>query len=505
MFAAPLSPSLLLFSPLPLLFPRSLPQTLYSLLKRHDRLLTQSDDRSSRDVGRQDSGRALVVEARASGARTMEELSAVGEQVFAAECILKKRFRKGKPEYLVKWRGWSNKHSSWEPEENILDARLFLAFYRREQREAAANSHKKPRGRPRKSLLSPPAERPSKMPLRTTLQHRLPDMPVGITGCRPPPTKAARREQPENRPVLGHKRRLRHPERDETQGNLVRRAERKRKRAAAKLVGQMERRHSGIDKGEGRVRGGGENPHDIMGSLISGLKNYVNIRSLKKSKKKRRHMESALTKLPFGAMHSSLAGLPLRKSSGSGRMQGPTMWGSPSRPPLPRPAAVPPSSMSTSALHRLAEAASDRLALSNRILPPSVARHSGVLPMKVSTGARPGDIVSSAKDGRGETNGEREEVRKSIATAPCPAEPKVHPTKKTIRQQAMSQPTTEDESPSDGDWGTESGTSGSRLHWTPMRTLLQHVFVTDVTAHLVTVTVKESPTSVGFFSVSRET
>lgn len=65
---------------------------------------------------------------------SMEELSSVGEQVFAAECILSKRLRKvraarpapsrrlppvwltapllspqGKLEYLVKWRGWSSK------------------------------------------------------------------------------------------------------------------------------------------------------------------------------------------------------------------------------------------------------------------------------------------------------------------------------------------------------------------------------------------------------------
>lgn len=37
--------------------------------------------------------------------------------------------------------------------------------------------------------------------------------------------------------------------------------------------------------------------------------------------------------------------------------------------------------------------------------------------------------------------------------------------------------------------------------WKPTRSLIEHVFVTDVTANLVTVTVKESPTSVGFFSI----
>uniref|UniRef100_A0A671KY01 Chromobox protein homolog 8-like n=1 Tax=Sinocyclocheilus anshuiensis TaxID=1608454 RepID=A0A671KY01_9TELE len=53
------------------------------------------------------------------------ELSAVGERVFAAESIIKRRIRRGRMEYLVKWKGWSPKYSTWEPEENILDSRLF--------------------------------------------------------------------------------------------------------------------------------------------------------------------------------------------------------------------------------------------------------------------------------------------------------------------------------------------------------------------------------------------
>uniref|UniRef100_A0A8C6SMG9 Chromobox homolog 7b n=1 Tax=Neogobius melanostomus TaxID=47308 RepID=A0A8C6SMG9_9GOBI len=52
------------------------------------------------------------------------ELSAIGEQVFAVESILKKRVRKGNVEYLLKWKGWPPKYSTWEPEEHILDQRL---------------------------------------------------------------------------------------------------------------------------------------------------------------------------------------------------------------------------------------------------------------------------------------------------------------------------------------------------------------------------------------------
>jgi len=52
----------------------------------------------------------------------------MGEMVFAAEKINKKRIKNGKVEYLVKWKGWSPKYSTWEPEENILDPRLIKIF-----------------------------------------------------------------------------------------------------------------------------------------------------------------------------------------------------------------------------------------------------------------------------------------------------------------------------------------------------------------------------------------
>ncbi|MCI4375947.1 hypothetical protein PGIGA_G00115500 [Pangasianodon gigas] len=63
------------------------------------------------------------------------ELPAAGEQVFAVESIEKRRVRKGRFEYLVKWRGWSPKYNTWEPEENILDPRLLVAFQHREREE----------------------------------------------------------------------------------------------------------------------------------------------------------------------------------------------------------------------------------------------------------------------------------------------------------------------------------------------------------------------------------
>ncbi|XP_054460466.1 E3 SUMO-protein ligase CBX4-like [Anoplopoma fimbria] len=79
------------------------------------------------------------------------ELPAAGEHVFAVESIEKKRSRKGRFEYLVKWRGWSPKYNTWEPEENILDPRLLDAFQDRERHEQLMGYRK--RGPKPKHLL----------------------------------------------------------------------------------------------------------------------------------------------------------------------------------------------------------------------------------------------------------------------------------------------------------------------------------------------------------------
>lgn len=90
------------------------------------------------------------------------ELSAVGERVFAAESIIKRRIRRGRMEYLVKWKGWSPKYSTWEPEENILDSRLFVAFEERE-RERELFGPKKRGPKPKTFLLKAQAKAKAKL------------------------------------------------------------------------------------------------------------------------------------------------------------------------------------------------------------------------------------------------------------------------------------------------------------------------------------------------------
>ncbi|XP_061567521.1 chromobox homolog 7a [Cololabis saira] len=80
------------------------------------------------------------------------ELSSIGDQVFAVESITKKRIRKGNVEYLLKWQGWPQKYSTWEPEDNILDPRLVLA-YEESQEKLRALAYRKKGLRPRRLLL----------------------------------------------------------------------------------------------------------------------------------------------------------------------------------------------------------------------------------------------------------------------------------------------------------------------------------------------------------------
>jgi len=86
----------------------------------------------------------------------------LGDQVFAAEAITKKRFKKGKTEYLVKWKGWSPRYSTWEPEENILDPRLIQQFTQKEADRIAESSGNPGAKRGRKPKVEKEKEQPKR-------------------------------------------------------------------------------------------------------------------------------------------------------------------------------------------------------------------------------------------------------------------------------------------------------------------------------------------------------
>ncbi|KAI1713470.1 chromo (CHRromatin organization MOdifier) domain-containing protein [Ditylenchus destructor] len=80
-----------------------------------------------------------------------------GDQVYAAERLLNKRTRRGKSEYLVKWKGWSTKYNTWEPVENILDERLIQEFDERQPEKTGTK--RKTAASPKEPASSTPAKR----------------------------------------------------------------------------------------------------------------------------------------------------------------------------------------------------------------------------------------------------------------------------------------------------------------------------------------------------------
>ena len=65
---------------------------------------------------------------------TLEDEVEPMDNVYAAEEIVKQRFRNGQPEFLIKWLGFPSSHNTWEKLENILDRRLLTQFYKRHPR-----------------------------------------------------------------------------------------------------------------------------------------------------------------------------------------------------------------------------------------------------------------------------------------------------------------------------------------------------------------------------------
>lgn len=64
----------------------------------------------------------------------MEQPTAGTERIYRADFIKKRRVRKGRVEYLVKWKGYQNKDCTWEPAKNILDRTLIREYDQRRGR-----------------------------------------------------------------------------------------------------------------------------------------------------------------------------------------------------------------------------------------------------------------------------------------------------------------------------------------------------------------------------------
>lgn len=441
-------------------------------------------------------------------------------QVFDAECILSKRPRKGKFEYLVKWRGWSSKHNSWEPEENILDPRLLAAFHKREQERELLfqKKGKRPRGRPRKIQppLSPvPADARSssssglssscsssedeERPKKTSRSHHR-NLPVPQKRPQillksdhkssrkrgrkplPPDLKALRQTKSRPPPPLSSSGLSVRPHRDLasvkkplapasfTYTGLSRSRDDGHSSApsfsqsGAPKAGAVSSMWPGPPPGRSLSLSSSQSPHKTNAAAQSKSKEPP------KSEAKRSESSGAL-KMGFGTA-SVQRGLAAHKQQNNGA----------------KPASGQSQALSLRALNlqNLQENSQQRL------------RSAG----------------NAAKDGR--TSNERQRIEQNRNAS-----------------ELSEGESDEDDSSSDSDHSLTLGGAGvtaaganaakaqllfpvegrpslgahidsdsdtEESNWRPSRNVLEHVFVTDVTANFITVTVKESPTSVGFFS-----
>ncbi|XP_063222035.1 polycomb group protein Pc [Bacillus rossius redtenbacheri] len=116
----------------------------------------------------------------------------IGDRVYAAERIMKKRVRRGRVEFFVKWKGWSQKHSTWEPEENILDGRLIEIFEQSQRGDQGAH-HGRRAGRRRE------ASRFTRSEAQQQQQSSLPEVEEATTSGAPyldPPDTEDESSQP---------------------------------------------------------------------------------------------------------------------------------------------------------------------------------------------------------------------------------------------------------------------------------------------------------------------
>uniref|UniRef100_A0A9L0JSE0 Chromobox 2 n=1 Tax=Equus asinus TaxID=9793 RepID=A0A9L0JSE0_EQUAS len=507
----------------------------------------------------------------------MEELSSVGEQVFAAECILSKRLRKGKLEYLVKWRGWSSK----EHEKEVQNRKR----------------GKRPRGRPRKHTVMSSCGRHSKLKdpgapsksksssssssstssssssdedddsdldakrgSRGRETHPVPQKKAQILVAKPE-LKDPIRKKRGRKPLPPEQKAARRPV---SLAKVLKTSRKDLGAPASKLPPPLSAPVAGLAalKAHAKEACGGpstmatpENLASLMKGMAgspsrggiswqSSIVHYMNRMSQTQAQAAGRLALKAQTtgkcslgldlkvRTQKGELGISPPGSKAPKAPSSGAVEqkggsagGPPHVHSSSRVPTgclgPQPAPTQELSLQVLDLQSVKNGTPGvgmvaRHATATKGVPatnPATGKGAGAGPTMGSGAGMPTDTNKSEKlASRAATLPSPAGKRDCVKGSAAPGGQEGHTTSGEARKPAaLSEMSTgEENSSSDSDPDSASPPSaGQNLSvsvqtsqdWKPTRSLIEHVFVTDVTANLITVTVKESPTSVGFFNL----
>ncbi|CAB1342090.1 unnamed protein product [Coregonus sp. 'balchen'] len=468
----------------------------------------------------------------------MEELSAVGEQVFDAECILNKRLRKGKLEFLVKWRGWSSKHNSWEPQANILDPRLLAAFNKSEQEKdiLICKRGKRPRGRPRKVVPEPPRKKRGRKALPAEMKA------IQQNKGQRKIIKTVAKDSPAD--LRGGIKKPFHPPSFTFMGL--------NSRGPLSVQGRCSLAQGGTTKNSMNTAGSGRSNTSASPS--------INQRS-NQSKSQASGFKLSVSDVGSGAAMATHKELLRHHWVLPNRQKKPDAPGQTPLQQVPNNKAAAPFSTPKGPANQAASLQALNLQSVNKSTQGKGTPSSGIAPVSnlqstanparkatvgqcgqeqnlVQSPAMPGgqqprksqpgvDKIKAEETSEVGAKAERPErltttraqrrVEKSSVQNPSAEARDIQGKRKRSASKdsgkqakvLLSEMSTGEESTSDSDQDSPYPSNGQDLaisvqtgqDWKPTHSLIEHVFVTDVTANLVTVTVKESPTSVGFFNI----